>query len=54
MKAKVLHCFFDKVTEKTRDEGSIIEVSVDRFNELVKKHLVEAYEEKKEEKPKQA
>jgi hypothetical protein len=52
MKALVLHPFFDKVQEKTHEADDIIEVSVERFNELVKKHLIEAYEEKKA--PKQA
>lgn len=49
MKAKVLISFTDKYTGKkykAGDNGDIIDVTAERFNEITKKgRLIEAYEE---------
>lgn len=55
MKAKVLTRFFDKVTKEIHEPDDVIEITPERFNELLKKgRYIEVYVEKKEEKPKQA
>ena len=55
MKAKVLIKFIDKYTGEIRKVDDIIEVTEERYNEiLVKGKLVEEIAEEKEEKPKKA
>ena len=51
MKAKVLIPFTDKVTGKKYAKGAVIDVTADRFNEILKKGaLIEATEDAKTEK----
>ena len=45
IKTKILIPFTDKVTGKKYKKDAVIDMTVSRFNEVVKKGLVEAYEE---------
>jgi len=45
IKTKILIPFTDKVTGKKYKKDDVIEMTASRFNEVVKKGLVEAYVE---------